>query len=92
MVTFDIKDLYVNIPIDDTINLTKTLLTNKKIDNILIEQACTLLKTILKQNYLYFNGKFYQPNKGVAYGLTHIRIDSRNIPTTLRKPYHKKHP
>jgi hypothetical protein len=68
MVTFDITDLYVNIPIDKTINITKTLLTNKKIDNILIVQACIFLNTILKQNYLQFNGKFYQPNKGVAMG------------------------
>jgi hypothetical protein len=68
MVKFDIKDLYVNIPIDETINITKTLLTNKKIDNTLTEQACILLSTILKQNYLQFNGKFYQPNKGVAMG------------------------
>lgn len=30
MVTFDIKDLYVNIPIDETVNITKILLSNKK--------------------------------------------------------------
>jgi hypothetical protein len=49
MVILDIKGLYVNILIDEKINITKTLLTNKKIDNILIVQSCTLLNTILKQ-------------------------------------------
>ena len=68
MVTFDINGLYVNIPIDETINITKRLLTNKKIDDTLIVQACTFLSTILKQNYLQFNNKFYQRNKGVAMG------------------------
>jgi Tfp pilus assembly major pilin PilA len=68
LITFDIKDLYVNIPIDETINITKTLLSNKKIDKLLITQACTLLSVILKQNYLQFNNKYYQPNKGVTIG------------------------
>lgn len=34
-IAFDIKDLYVNIPIDETINITKMLLSNKKIDKAL---------------------------------------------------------
>jgi hypothetical protein len=68
MITFDIKDLYVYTLIDETINITKMLLINKKIDNTLTVQACILLNTILKQNYLQFNNKFYQPNKGVAMG------------------------
>ena len=29
MITFDIKDLYVNIPIDETLNIIKTKLYNK---------------------------------------------------------------
>jgi hypothetical protein len=68
LITVDIKDRYVNIPIDETINITKMLLSNKKIDKLLITQACTLLNVILKQNHLQFNYKYYQPNKGVAMG------------------------
>jgi hypothetical protein len=33
-----------------------------------ISQAIILLETILKQNYLQSNDKFYQPHKGVAMG------------------------
>jgi hypothetical protein len=68
MITFNIKDLYVNIPIEEIINITKNLLNNIKIDNTLITQICILLDTILKQNNLQFNNKLYQPNKGVAMG------------------------
>jgi hypothetical protein len=64
MVTFDVKVLYVNIPRHETINVTKILLTNTNVDNTLILQAFTLLSTILKQNHLQFNNKFYQPNLG----------------------------
>jgi hypothetical protein len=68
LITFDIKYLYVNIPIEETIKIMKTLLPIRKIDNITITQAVTLLDTILRQNYLKSDNKFYQPQKGVAMG------------------------
>jgi hypothetical protein len=67
MMTFDIKDLYVNIPTEETITITKTRISNynnKQITN----QVTTLLDTILKQNYLSFQGNIYQPNKGLSMG------------------------
>jgi hypothetical protein len=68
MITFNIKDLYVNIPIDETITIMKTQLKNNKLDIKTVEQAVKLLETILRQNYLHFNNKFFQPQKGVAMG------------------------
>ena len=68
LITLDITDLYVNIPISTTIDITRNLLSNEKIEETLITQACNLLDTILKQNYLKFNDKYYKPNKGVAMG------------------------
>lgn len=67
LTTFDIKDLYVNIPIEEVIQTTKTLLHNKKLDNTL-QQTILLLHTILTQNYGQFDDKFYQPNKGTTMG------------------------
>ena len=65
--TMDIKDLYVNIPISETINITKThLLKNNDIHTT--NQIITLLEIILKQNYFSFQGQIYQPDKGVAMG------------------------
>ena len=48
--TMDIKELYVNIPTDETVNITKTLLA-KYNDAKTTNQITTLLVTILKQNY-----------------------------------------
>ena len=68
LISFDIKDIYVNIPLEETINITKNLLKDKNINTTTTNQACTLLTTILQQNYLQFNNKFYQPSKGVGMG------------------------
>jgi hypothetical protein len=68
MVTLDIKDLYVNIPITETIQIMKTQLNKNKINKDTIAQAALMLDTILRQNYLKFNNKLFQPQKGVAMG------------------------
>jgi retron-type reverse transcriptase len=67
MIKFDIKDLYVNIPIDETITITQTLISDHNNKQI-IKQISTFLETILKQNYLAFQGNIYQPTKGVYMG------------------------
>jgi len=67
LLTLDIKDLCVNIPIQETLNLTRTQLiahNNKQTTH----QIMTLLSTILRQNYFSFLGQIYQPDKGVAMG------------------------
>jgi hypothetical protein len=56
------------IPTNEIIIITKNLMTRNKIDNTTIPQTLVLLDTILKQNYLKFENKYYQPSKGVAMG------------------------
>jgi hypothetical protein len=65
--TLDIKDHYFNIPIQETLNLTKTQLTrfNNKHST---HQIMTILNITLKQNYFSFCGQMYQQDKGVAMG------------------------
>jgi len=60
-------DLYVNIPIDETIHTTRTQLL-KHNDQQTTNQICSLLETILGQNYFAFQDHCYQPDKGVAMG------------------------
>jgi len=67
MITLDIKDLYVNIPISETIRITKTLISKHNNEQT-TNQITMLLETILKQNYLSFQGNIYQPTKGVSMG------------------------
>jgi len=67
LLTLDIKDLYVNIHIQETLNLTRTQLSAHN-DKQTTHQIMTLLNTILRQNYFFFLGQIYQPDKGVAMG------------------------
>ena len=67
LITLDIKDLYVNIPIGETIRIARTQLLIHN-DQQTTNQICTLLKTILGQNHFTFQDHCYQPDKGVAMG------------------------
>ena len=67
MISFDIKDLYVNIPIEETLNIVKSKLMEN--NNIQITyQMLLLLKVILSQNYFMFQPKIYQPAQGMSMG------------------------
>jgi len=50
LITLDIKDLYVNIPITETIDIARTHLLKHNNKNIK-EEICTLLEMVLQQNY-----------------------------------------
>jgi hypothetical protein len=63
MISFDVKDLYVNIPIDETLNIIKSKLLENNNTQIL-----TLLKVTLSQNYFIFQHKIYQPEQGISMG------------------------
>jgi len=63
----DIKDLYVNIPITETTDITTTKLLKHNEPEI-TTQICKLLETILQQNYFIFQEQIYQPDKGIAMG------------------------
>jgi hypothetical protein len=65
LITLDIKDLYVNIPITETIDIFRTQLLKQKNKNI-TEQICTLLEIVLQQNCFEFQEQIYRPTKGVA--------------------------
>ena len=56
--SFDITNMYTNIPIDKTIQIIeKNLKINKSLNNSVILDIVKLLNVILKQNYYTFNGK-----------------------------------
>ena len=67
LIRFSIKDLYVNIPIDETINITKPLLLAHN-DKTITQEMTTLLETTLVQNYFSFENNIYQPTKGISMG------------------------
>jgi hypothetical protein len=65
MITLNIKDLYVNIPITETLAITKHLLSEHNEEHI-TTQILILLDTILQQNYFSFQNNTYQPEKRVS--------------------------
>jgi hypothetical protein len=67
MITFDIKDLYVNVPTDETLEITRAKLKQMN-DTQTAEQITELLKIILQQNYFKYQDEIYQPRTGVAMG------------------------
>ena len=67
LMTFDIKDLYVNIPVLETLNIIKTKLLQNN-DTQIAEQILGLLKEVLSQNYFTFQQRIFQPEQGIAMG------------------------
>jgi len=67
LISFDIKDLCVNIPIQETINIAQKRMV-KNNDPQKIKQIIKLLKVILEQNYFAFRQQIFQPTQGVAMG------------------------
>jgi len=65
LIRYDIKDLYVNIPIEETLTITKSMLL-KSNDAQITQQIITLMKLNLSQNYFTFLNKIYQPEKGLS--------------------------
>jgi hypothetical protein len=67
MITYDVKGLYTNVPIDKTLKITEIQLL-KNNDKHKTKQIITILKSILAQNYFTFHDTIYHPNKGVVMG------------------------
>jgi len=69
IISFGIKVLYVNIPIDENLNIARTkLLQNSNIQ--VTYQVLSLLKVILSQNYYMFQQQIYQPAQVISMGST----------------------
>jgi len=66
MATFNIKDLYVNIPIEETLKITELLMKNN--DEQKTKQIIAILHSILRQNVFEYQDTIYHPSKGVAMG------------------------
>jgi hypothetical protein len=67
LITHDTKDLYVNIPIEEALEITKSMLL-KNNDAHVTQEIMTLLETVLSQIYFIFQNKIYQPETGVSIG------------------------
>ena len=94
LITFDIKDLYVNIPIQETLQITELMLIKENSTQI-TKQTMTLLESTLQLNYFTFRNNIYQPEKGVTMGspISGIVAETflQHIENTHTLTGHKKH-
>jgi hypothetical protein len=60
LITFDMKDLYVNIPVTETLGIIRKFLQN--IYTQIAKQILALHKEVLAQNYSSSNKQFTNPN------------------------------
>ena len=59
LVSFDIVDLYTNVPIDETLKLLKqNLINNNTLEIRKINQLMLILEIVLNQNYFSFDGSY----------------------------------
>ena len=66
--SFDITNMYTNIPIQETIEIITDKLKKQNESNEYITQIKNSLNKILNQNYFKFNNKIYKQNSGLAMG------------------------
>jgi hypothetical protein len=67
LITFDIQDLYVNVPMEETINITRQRPLHNNGSHT-TQQMLALLTVVLNQHYFSFQQTIYQPNQGIAVG------------------------
>ena len=70
--SFDVCNLYGNIPINEAIDAVITLiesnLTKINMYSLTVDDIRTLLTHVLSNNYLTFNSKLYKQSSGIAMG------------------------
>ena len=68
LASFDITNLYTNIPIDRTINIIQDKLTENNHDSEFTNEIVKVISTIMNQNYFQLNNDFYKQNTGIPMG------------------------
>jgi hypothetical protein len=66
--SFDIKNMYTSIPINELVNIIHRSLTRNNIPDELIHEITTLTKVVLDQNYFQYNNEIYSQKEGLAMG------------------------
>ena len=86
LASFDIKNLYTNIPISETITILQNKLKQNNTPNELINEITETLNIITKQNYFTYNNKYYTQNdeRWPTHGLPHIQHSSSCLLYTSR--------
>ena len=67
--SFDIENMYTNIPKKDIMNITKNILQRNHNTNINTQkEIMCIMNTVLEQNYFQYEQKYYKQTDGLAMG------------------------
>ena len=81
MFTINIRDVYINLPIQNIFHITKFWLNKHNIDNTITEEALHLLKVILKQKFFFSKTTNFLTRRSHCHGITHFKYYSRDLPS-----------
>ena len=80
LASFDIVNLYTNIPVNQTLDiLYNNLIKSNKLDAQSMNELICILRVILQQNYFTFNGRYYIQRDGLAMGSPCLLYTSRCV-------------
>jgi hypothetical protein len=68
LISFDITNMYTNVPTDELAGIINSLCRGSMIDKILSDELVAISNTILKHDYFQFSDLFYLQEKGLAMG------------------------
>ena len=69
LASFDVTNLYTNVPVDETMTILRNSLINtNRLGRNEIDELMQLLKTILKQNYFSYDNEYFMQEDGLAMG------------------------
>lgn len=67
-VSFDVTNLFTKVPVKETIDIIKNLLTQKTVNPVVASEILNLLEICISKNYFIFNNKLYNQTDGLAMG------------------------
>ncbi|XP_021935838.1 uncharacterized protein LOC110837712 [Zootermopsis nevadensis] len=68
MCSFDITNMYTNIPTDILQDIIHNILNKQNLDTQIINEIKIITNLIINQNYFQFNDKYWQQNTGLPMG------------------------
>ena len=67
-VTFDVQNLFTNIPKCEVLNLVSDILVNCDVDMLVIQELLSLVEICISHIYFLFESPFYTQPNGLAMG------------------------
>jgi hypothetical protein len=68
LVSFDVKSLFTNVPVEESIECLSTVLNNCCDQDSIKEDIINLVKTCIHQSYFCFEEEYYEQNNGLPMG------------------------